>query len=127
MVESKQKSFLCTLFKVQPVEPQRDYLISMAILFLIKPEGNLSLAAGGSCKISSLKVRSISGNAEGLSLPLTDPVAFQSDHREPLLLSPRLSGCPPAAVFCTGLLMEASLAEQVNQWPDIQCSSCGFT
>lgn len=49
---------------------------------------------------------------------------------------PRLSACAPlplffsadsGAVCCSRLLMEASLAALANQWPDIQCSSCGFT
>lgn len=36
--------------KVAPTEPQRDYFITVAILFLIKPKGNPSLSVGETLK-----------------------------------------------------------------------------
>ncbi len=53
-LKEKERIFAFVLYsKVAPTEPQRDYFITVAILFLIKPKGNPSLSGGRLSKIQS--------------------------------------------------------------------------
>ncbi len=53
-LKERERIFAFVLYsKVAPTEPQRDYFITVAILFLIKPKGNPSLSGGRLSKIPS--------------------------------------------------------------------------
>lgn len=53
-LKERESIFAFVLYsKVAPTEPQRDYFITVAILFLIKPKGNPSLSGGRLSKIQS--------------------------------------------------------------------------